>query len=580
MSSSWSSTEGCACGRAFEYLQGDFGLKTSRDASGTDTLDITTQLPLGGQSRGVGDWVIRGLKVLGVDIAGTISDFVADKVEGQLAPGPGLYRCSPTRPNDLATPKKLNGKRPTLIFLHGTGSSTEGSFGELWKGPGARIGDIVNLYGDNLLALQHRTLTQSPIENARDLVTALAKVLPPGSELHLVSHSRGGLIGELVARGNRIGGGSFDQTDLRIVKDSGRALDAVALRELRDLLDKQRYVVSRFVRVACPTRGTTLAGNRLDKYLSVILNVLETIPGLRESLVFDTFASLLAAVVKKRADPEDLPGLEAMMPESALMRLLNRPDVRTHANLRILGGDVEGTGFWGRLKAFVTDLYYREDHDLIVNTPAMFGGVERAETVRYWVDTGGRVNHFNYFANADTAARLVKALADEKAPDFHDVTRAARHRHRGRLPEAGARCRAGGVRAARHDGQHARSGWQPRVDRSSRSGAGRHGPAARRSVESARRIARREQLPRSGAAPGGIARSSALSLRLAAAPHRQRGCACARRSMPSSMRSRAPINPSASSRTRWAVWSSARCSPRPKVKRRGSACARTPARAS
>ena len=96
----------------------------------------------------------------------------------------------------------------------------------------------------------------------------------------------------------------------------------------------------------------------------MILNVLETIPGLRESLVFDTFASLLAAVVKKRTDPEDLPGLEAMMPESALVRLLNRPDVRTNANLRILGGDVEGTGFWGRLKAFVTDLYYREDHDL------------------------------------------------------------------------------------------------------------------------------------------------------------------------------------------------------------------------
>src|SRR4029077_18486252 len=233
----------------------------------------------------------------------------------------------------FSAPKKLNGQRPTLIFLHGTGSSTEGSFGELWKGPGARIGDIVNLYGDNLLALQHRTLSQSPIENARDLVAALAKVLPAGSELHLVSHSRGGMIGELVARGNRVGGGSFDQTDLRIVKDNGRALDAPPLRGLRDRLDKQRYVVSRFVRVACPARGTTLAGNRLDKYLSVILNVLETIPGLRESLVFDTFASLLAAVVKKRTDPRELPGLEAMMPGSALVRMLNRPDVRTDANL-------------------------------------------------------------------------------------------------------------------------------------------------------------------------------------------------------------------------------------------------------
>ena len=405
-----------------EHVQRDFAVKTSRDASGVDTLDISTQLPLG-QSRGVGDWVIRGLKVLGVDIAGTITDFVGDKVEGQLVPGPGLYRCSPTRVTDLSAPKKLSGRQPTLIFLHGTGSSTDGSFGELWKSSGARISDIVKPYGDNVLALQHRTLTQSPIENARDLVKALVKAgLPSGSELHLVSHSRGGLIGELLARGNRVGGGSYDQTDLQIIKQNGRALDAAALRELRDLLDRQRYTVSRFVRVACPSRGTTLAGRRLDKYLSVILNVLEWIPGLRDSLLFDTFASLLAAVVKKRTDPEDLPGLEAMMPESALVRMLNRPDVRTTANLRILGGDVEGTGFWGRLKAFVTDLYYREDHDLIVNTPAMFGGVERSDTVRYWVDTGGRVNHFNYFANADTASRLVKALANEKAADLHEVT--------------------------------------------------------------------------------------------------------------------------------------------------------------
>jgi pimeloyl-ACP methyl ester carboxylesterase len=199
----------------------------------------------------------------------------------------------------------LNNQRPTLVFLHGTGSSTEGSFGELWKGPGARIGEFVNLYSDNMLALQHRTLTRSPIENARDLVVALSKVLPAGSELHLVSHSRGGLIGELIARGNRVGGGSFDATDLRIIKGNGRASDAAALVELRDLLDQQRYAVTRFVRVACPSRGTTLAGKRLDKYISVILNVLETIPGLRESPVFDTFASLLAAVVKKRTDPED-----------------------------------------------------------------------------------------------------------------------------------------------------------------------------------------------------------------------------------------------------------------------------------
>ena len=66
-------------------------------------LEITTQLPLGGQSRGVGDWVIRGLKVLGVDIAGKIGDFVADKVEGQLDARPRtLPLLAHSNANELA----------------------------------------------------------------------------------------------------------------------------------------------------------------------------------------------------------------------------------------------------------------------------------------------------------------------------------------------------------------------------------------------------------------------------------------------------------------------------------------------
>ena len=199
-----------------EHLRSDFGLKTSREASGIDTLEIPTQLPLGGQSRGVGDWVIRGLKVLGVDIAGEVAEFVADKVEGQLTPGPGLYRCS-TKRGELLPPRKLNGERPTLVFLHGTDPPLTG-VSESCGTQRARISEVANFYGENILALQHRTFTESPVENARDLLDALSNVLPARSELHFVSHSRGGLIGELVARGNRVGGGSLTR---RICKSSG-----------------------------------------------------------------------------------------------------------------------------------------------------------------------------------------------------------------------------------------------------------------------------------------------------------------------------------------------------------------------
>lgn len=413
--------EGIRLWSSVESLRSDCGLKSERSVTGEDLIDLGPQLPIGGQSRGVGDWVIQGLKILGVDVAGAITDFVASQVEGQLHPGPGLYRCAPKDADGLTTPRKAKGDRPTLVFLHGTGSSTQGGFGGLWEAGGARMAQLATQYGDDILAFQHRTLSQSPIENARELVAALGKVLPKASELHLVSHSRGGLVGELVARGNRVGGGSFDQTDLELFKGTDRARDLEALKDLRASLAQSKFTVTRFVRVACPTRGTTLASGRLDRYLSVILNILSHTPGLAQSALFDTFASLLAAVVKKRTDPRELPGLEAMMPGSPLVRMLNRPDVRTTADLRILGGDVAGTGFFGRLKEFATDLFFGEDHDLVVNTPAMFGGTDRASTPKCWIDIGGRVNHFNYFTTPDTASKLVTALTDVGASGFRDV---------------------------------------------------------------------------------------------------------------------------------------------------------------
>ena len=136
--------------------------------------------------------------------------------------------------------------------------------------------------------------------------------------------------------------------------------------------------------------------------------------------IYDGLTSLLAGVLKQRTQPEDLPGLEAQMPGSPLVLMLNRPGVRIEAALHVLGGDLEGAGILGRLKTLATDLYYREDHDLVVNTPSMLGGADRAQGVRYWIDTGSEVTHFHYFMRPDTAGRLVDALTDGRA-DFHPL---------------------------------------------------------------------------------------------------------------------------------------------------------------
>jgi len=401
-------------------LERDFGV-AARGGGEPGAFTLPAALPIGGPSRGpLGDWALKALNIFGVDIPGDIADFVADKVEGHLRSGPGLFRCGVSDPDGLDDVGALDGKRPTLVFLHGTASSTPGSFGGLWEGEGRTpVATLFDEHAGQVLAFEHRTLTQSPVENALDLMKALAGRLPDGARLRLVSHSRGGLVGELLCRGMLHGRGPFVNEELALFK--GRTRDEAALAALGRLLASKRFQIERFVRVGCPARGTSLADTRLDRYLSVILNLLERIPGVGQSVLFDAFSSLLVAVVKKRAQPEALPGLEAQMPGSPLIRVLNHPAARCRADLHVLGGDVAGTGIWGRLKTFATDLFFREDHDLVVNTASMLGGAARTAPVRYWIDTGARVNHFSYFRNADTASRLVSALLDPGAASFHVV---------------------------------------------------------------------------------------------------------------------------------------------------------------
>ena len=74
-------------------LKRDAATTATRGAAGTAD-ELPHALRIGRPSRGAGEWLIKGLKIFGVDVAGTITDFVKDKVEGKLKPGPGLYRCT------------------------------------------------------------------------------------------------------------------------------------------------------------------------------------------------------------------------------------------------------------------------------------------------------------------------------------------------------------------------------------------------------------------------------------------------------------------------------------------------------
>jgi hypothetical protein len=181
----------------------------SRDAVGAELLVAPSQLqvlPQGMQTRGPVAWVVKSLKVIGIDLTQQSALGIAKLVDTRTSPkrpGLGLYRCNLETGkfglND-ANDRKLGGTQPQLLFLHGTASSTWASFGDLWSPERtAELGALRKQYGDAVFAFEHASMAVSPVRNALDLLERLS----PGARLHVVSHSRGGLVGELLARGGR-----------------------------------------------------------------------------------------------------------------------------------------------------------------------------------------------------------------------------------------------------------------------------------------------------------------------------------------------------------------------------------------
>jgi hypothetical protein len=425
---------------AFDQLQRDFpadAAARSAVGAGDDAYVIPLALPLGGEARGVSDWAVRAWRFLAVRFdeehaaklaARGLSWLVEHRIDARvglhsLALDDDLALDTLTRAAAPAEPA-IDVERPVLLFIHGTGSSSAGSFEGLWAPQNRALrAELAAQYGANVLACEHLTLSVGPIRNALDIASAL----PAGTRLHLVTHSRGGLVGELLARGNRNGLPAFDETDFSLAGEA----DATLLKSLGEILAAKGLRVERFVRVACPARGTSLASGRLDRYLSVIINLLRfaslggSVPVLAQA---EDLTAFVAAVIERRSDASQFPGLEAMMPESRLVRLLNRPGVHVAGDLTVIAGDAEPQGLLKRLALLVTDLFYDGDHDFVVDTENMRGGAARDEhAARIFRHSHGEVSHFRYFVNGETSRRVVAGLLQNEgfADAFAPIARSA-----------------------------------------------------------------------------------------------------------------------------------------------------------
>ena len=410
-------------------LERDFPTDISRDGAPGDL--VIRSLKFGPPSRGFVDWAIKLMEVFHVDIAEKSGLAICKKFEKKSVLKPGLRHITPSESLEL-TPATFEPQhepaKPILVFIHGTASNTEGSFGGIWEKGHAKIKKkLFEHYENRIYALEHWTLSVSPIQNAIDLISKLNE-LPENSTVHLVSHSRGGIVGELVCRSMVNGANEpFLPVELENYLDRASTIvegldegktEALAaykeqiekLKELNSLLKQKNIQFQKFIRVACPARGTTLASGRLDRWLSVIFNVVGLIPALRATPYYTLLKNFIRALVKTRTKPEHLPGLEAQMPTSPMIALLNGDIRQLNSDLTVISGDIEGSGILGKIALLLPDQFYDSDHDLVVNTPSMYGGSDRGEGERYFFDQGSEVSHFHYFRNDETASRVLKGL--------------------------------------------------------------------------------------------------------------------------------------------------------------------------
>jgi CHAT domain-containing protein len=336
----------------------------------------------------------------------------------------GVYRVTKDlqlEPADLLKKAPGPSHEAYLVLLHGTFSHTEAAFATLRGTP--EWNRIVDRYDGRVLAVEHATLGLTPTENA-------LKALPylPDAPLHLVTHSRGGLVGEVL---------SYAATHKPVLDAYGHIdhPDRDALPELRRALAGRDIKVERFVRVACPAMGTTLASRRIDKWASFLFNVFNLVPVLRETGMAALVKKFLMTLLEQRVDPRVMPGLEAQMPESPFLRmLLAAPPLND--GLGSIAGDVQGRGLLNRLLVSGADLFYGENHDFVVPTSSMSGGAARVEARRAFFQ-GPAVNHGSYFANEDSRQALDNWLEGREPPGFKEPPKAQWPVNRGARTVAG-----------------------------------------------------------------------------------------------------------------------------------------------
>lgn len=391
---------------------------------GADVLDIPDTLYAGEAHRGVvKDIALKMIRVFDrKKRADTVVQAVrscAEKLQARQLNGySGLYGLDAQfrlQPLQFERPDQ-----PYLLLLHGTASSTHGSFEEL---KGTKLWDtVLQNYATNILAFQHETLTKSPLQNVLELL----QQLPDHISLDLISHSRGGLLGDILCRFCSVeeSAAGFTALEVQLLEKYKRHEDLQHILSIREILSRKQIRIGKFIRVACPAAGTTLASERMDHFFNVLINAGGLALGSVANPVFNVFKDMVASVVDCKDDWTVLPGLEAMNPESPFIKVLNNPAPQSlvRAPLYVIAGNSRAGLNLKSLLIITARLFFNAKNDLVVNTQSMYMGAKRNRAVQYFFDEAAGVDHFHYFSNNATNEAIIAVLrlASEQltAPGF------------------------------------------------------------------------------------------------------------------------------------------------------------------
>jgi pimeloyl-ACP methyl ester carboxylesterase len=287
--------------------------------------------------------------------------------------------------------KQHDGKK-SLLFVHGTTSSTTGAFSGLGNFPD-KAKELFRRYEDRVIGFDHHTLGRSVAVNAVKLYQELS-VHAGNYTFDIVCHSRGGLLA-------------------RALKELDEGTIGLLSKQPGWSRPKQSTMkIERIVFVAAPNAGTDLADPaNLPKWLNRMANLASFLP---DSAGFAPLAAVLAVASDVAASVVNLPGLADMAPDSSFLGKLNPPSVDARSYWAVEAAYQPSGPLLRAVEDPIVDGLFRgKDNDLVVptNGVSIVGSAFTlpGSKVKKFSPAEG-VSHTHFFAKDETWQHILGAL--------------------------------------------------------------------------------------------------------------------------------------------------------------------------